>query len=380
LNLRYVICGGEALELQSLRPWFERHGDQRPAVVNMYGITETTVFVTYRVIRAKDLENNCGSVIGVPIPDLQLYLLDEHFEPVPLGVAGEICIGGAGLGRGYLNRPELTQEKFVADPFSSVRGARLYRSGDLARRTDDGELEYLGRTDHQVKIRGFRVELGEIESTLSSHPGIRESVVLAEDGPQGDKRLIAYVVPVNGAAAPDNELLRQYLARKLPAYMVPATFIPLAALPVTGNGKIDRRALLALAAQPSIPAPQVLPRTETEKSIASIWGELLGRNSLSVDDNFFHLGGHSLLATQVVARIEALFHIELCIACLFEAPTIAGLSQRVEETLLQQSKSRTPIACRLEARDAEELLDRINELSDAEVESLLGEHLSKSSS
>ncbi len=193
LSLRLVIFGGEALELQSLRPWFEKHGDQVPQLVNMYGITETTVHVTYRPIAIADLEEGLGSVIGRPIPDLQLYLLDKYQQPVPIGVTGEMYIGGAGVARGYLNRPELTNQKFIPNPFSKKLNARLYRSGDLARYLPNGDIEYLGRIDQQVKIRGFRIELGEIETVLSQHPDVQEAVVVVQED-TGDKRLVTYVV------------------------------------------------------------------------------------------------------------------------------------------------------------------------------------------
>ncbi|MDB6053781.1 MAG: amino acid adenylation enzyme/thioester reductase family protein [Verrucomicrobiales bacterium] len=226
LKLRYVVFGGEALELQSLRPWFDRHGDETPQLVNMYGITETTVHVTYRVITKRDVENNLGSVIGVPIPDLQLYLLDEDLKPVPTEAPGEIFVGGEGVARGYLHRPELTESRFIADHISKKPGARLYRSGDLARFLNNGELEYLGRMDHQVKIRGFRIELGEIESALNKHQAVRESVVIAhETGIKGDKRLVAYLISKQKDKAPSISELREYLKEHIPEYMVPAVFL-----------------------------------------------------------------------------------------------------------------------------------------------------------
>jgi acyl-coenzyme A synthetase/AMP-(fatty) acid ligase len=328
LTLRYIIFGGEALELQSLKPWFERHGDEQPRLVNMYGITETTVHVTYRVIRHRDLLQGAGSLIGVPIPDLSLYLLDEHLNPVPPGVPAEICVGGAGVARGYLNRPELTRERFLEDPFSREPGAKLYRSGDLARRTWSGELEYLGRIDQQVKIRGFRVELGEIESALNRHSGIRESVVLAQETENADKRLVAYFVPVQ--AVPETAELREHLRRFLPEYMVPSVFMGLAALPLTANGKVDRRALPAPALQlPSGGAHSVPPRNPAERLIADIWCKVLEREAVGVEENFFHLGGHSLLGTQVISRISAALHLELSVGLIFESPTVAALAESI---------------------------------------------------
>jgi acyl-CoA synthetase (AMP-forming)/AMP-acid ligase II len=368
LELRYVIFGGEALELQSLRPWFDRHGDQEPTLVNMYGITETTVHVTYRVIRKKDLATGLGSVIGVPIPDLYLYLLDEKLEPVPPGVPGEICVVGPGVARGYLNRPELMGQRFVPDPVAPQSGARMYRSGDLARFTSRGELEYLGRMDHQVKIRGFRVELGEIESVLNSHAGIRESVVLAADDPSGGgKRLVAYFVPVDGAVPTAD--LREHLAKRLPDYMVPGLFVPLTAMPLTSNGKVDRRALPSVdAAQTCSTEAFVAPRNPTEASLAQIWCGLLNRNSVGVHDNFFHLGGHSLLATQVAWRIAGAFNVDLSVRALFEAPTIAGLAE-----LIGQAPQRAAAGISARPRDDRDArkLDRLIELSESDLEQLL---------
>ncbi|MCP4417213.1 MAG: amino acid adenylation domain-containing protein, partial [Chloroflexi bacterium] len=250
LRLRSVIFGGEALELNSLQPWFERHDDERPQLINMYGITETTVHVTYRPITKQDLVRAPGSVIGRQIPDLQIYILDQNQQPVPIGVPGEIYVGGAGVAAGYLNRPELTAERFVQ---LSVISEKLntdyqilntvYRTGDLARRLPDGDIEYLGRIDHQVKIRGFRIELGEIEAALGGHSGVREVLVLAR-GEGGEKQLVAYFVPntVDDESLGVSEL-RNYLQPKLPIYMIPATFVRLQAFPLTTNGKIDRRAL-----------------------------------------------------------------------------------------------------------------------------------------
>jgi amino acid adenylation domain-containing protein len=326
LALRYVIFGGEALELQSLRPWFMRYGDERPQLVNMYGITETTVHVTYRPIRWSDLRFGQGSVIGVPIPDLQLYILEPDGEPTSVGVSGEIYVGGAGVARGYLNRAELTAERFIADPFSPVGGALLYRTGDLARRLENGDIEYLGRIDHQVKIRGFRVELGEIESVIATHPAIADVVVIAREDAPGDKRLVAYIVAANAPADLANQL-RELLRVGLPEYMVPAHFVSLGALPLTENGKVDRNALPA----PDRAAPDatyVAPRTPTEETLAGIWAEILGLERVGIHDNFFELGGHSLL---VVNALEKMRKAELhaSVRTIFLTPTIAELAGAV---------------------------------------------------
>ncbi|HYX23529.1 MAG TPA: amino acid adenylation domain-containing protein, partial [Thermoanaerobaculia bacterium] len=263
LALRYVIFGGEALEPASLAPWFERHGDERPRLINMYGITETTVHVTWREVVREDVAR-AVSAVGCPIPDLGVYLLDSALQPVPVGVPGEIHVGGAGLAEGYLGRPELTAERFIPNPFGEA-GSRLYRSGDLARRLPDGDLEYLGRIDHQVKIRGFRIELGEIESALVRHPAVREAVVLAVDDPEraGDRRLVAWVVPSAGEA-PSLSDLRSFVGQSLPDYMLPSALVLLDALPLTANGKIDRRALPAPEKERPDVAGFVAPRTELE--------------------------------------------------------------------------------------------------------------------
>jgi amino acid adenylation domain-containing protein/non-ribosomal peptide synthase protein (TIGR01720 family) len=322
LALRHVVFGGEALEMQSLRPWFERHGDQMPQLVNMYGITETTVHVTYRPLSKDDLDS--GSVIGVPIPDLQIYILDPQQRPVPIGVPGEMYVGGAGLARGYLRRPELTAQRFVADSVTGKAGARLYRTGDLARFLPGHDIEYLGRIDQQVKIRGFRIELGEIESVLCQHSSIREAAVIARaDGP-GEKRLVAYAVPAG--PAPAISALREHLKKKMPEYMVPAAFVFMDRLPLTGNGKLDRNALPAPEQQrPELGARYLAPRTPAEEKLAAIWAKVLRIDKVGISDNFFELGGDSILTIQIVslARREGL---KLTPSLLFAYPTVADLA------------------------------------------------------
>ena len=327
LALRYIIFGGEKLEPQSLRRWFDRHGDQSPRLVNMYGITETTVHVTCHPLSAADTHSN-ASVIGKPIADLQIYLLDAHLEPVPIGLVGEIHVGGGGVALGYLNRPALTAERFIPNPYAAEPGARLYRSGDLARRLENGDLEYLGRRDQQVKIRGFRIELGEIESALEAQGGMGQAVVVVrEDGP-GGKQLVAYLAS-DVRSTSDPEVLKRVLREKLPDYMVPTRFVMLQTFPLTANGKIDRRAL---------PAPDwhsageryEAPRNVVEKVLAEIWTELLGLEKVGIHDNFFELGGHSLLAVQVVSRLRDAFEVELPLHRFFGAATIAGLAEWIE--------------------------------------------------
>ncbi len=330
LALRLVIFGGEALELQSLKPWFERHGDRRPQLVNMYGITETTVHVTYRPVTKDDLNRSRGSVIGRAIPDLQIYILDRHRQPVPIGVPGEMYVGGAGVACGYLRRPELSAERFVTDPFNNRPEARLYRTGDLARYLSDGDIEYLGRIDHQVKIRGFRIELGEIEAALNRYPSVRESIVQVREDMPGEKRLVAYFVPESGKTFTNSEL-RHFLQLKLPDYMVPAAFVSLDSLPLTPNGKIDRKALRAPEqSRPELAETFVAPRTQVEELLAAIWADVLEIEQVGIDDNFFDLGGHSLLATRLVSRIRDTFQVELPLAALFEASTVATLAERIE--------------------------------------------------
>ncbi|HEV2754810.1 MAG TPA: amino acid adenylation domain-containing protein, partial [Actinomycetota bacterium] len=319
LPLRVVVFGGEALDPTSLRPWIERHGVVRPRLVNMYGITETTVHVTLHELTPEDAESP-GSPIGRPIPDLRVYVLDPFGNPVPLGVPGELYVGGAGVARGYVNRPALTAERFVPDPFSGVPGARLYRTGDRARYLADGNIEFLGRVDHQVKIRGFRIEPGEIEACLVVHEAVRDAVVVARSD-AGDKRLVAYVV---GDVATTSEL-RSHVSRSLPDYMVPAHFVVLDELPLTPNGKLDRAALLAPEGRPEVEAPYAPARTPAEEVLAAIWCEVLGLERVGVHDNFFELGGDSILSIQIVARANAA-GLGLTPRLLFQHQTVAALA------------------------------------------------------
>ncbi|MEP7308952.1 MAG: amino acid adenylation domain-containing protein [Acidobacteriota bacterium] len=332
LALRWVIFGGEALDLETLRPWFARHGDERPRLVNMYGITETTVHVTFRLLTSADVEHRLGSVIGGPIPDLSAYLCDSEMRLVPPGVPGELYVAGGGVARGYLNRPDLTAERFVPDPFSKRPGERLYRSGDRARWRSDGDLEYLGRLDDQVKIRGFRIEPGEIESALLSHEGVTSAVVIARRDGEIDPRLVAYVV-TRESAPPDRAELRRWLQQRLPDYMVPAAIVPIAALPLTAHGKIDRAALPAPDMQEAR-AGVAPPRSPLEELLANIWIDVLNVPQVGRHDNFFELGGHSLLATQAVSRIYEVLGESLPLRVLFERPTIAQLAEALEEMRL----------------------------------------------
>ncbi|KKB65886.1 amino acid adenylation domain protein [Burkholderia pseudomallei MSHR1079] len=338
-RLRYVIFGGEALEPRTLASWYARHGE-RTQLVNMYGITETTVHVTYCALRAEDAMRLGASPIGVRIPDLQLYVLDDRREPVPMGVTGELYVGGAGVARGYLNRPELTRERFIDDPF--VAGGRLYKTGDLARWRTDGSLEYLGRNDFQVKIRGFRIELGEIEAQLAKVAGVREVVVLARDSAadtdqnadlnasatanSSEKRLVAYYTGDADVAA-----LRAQAAQHLPSYMVPSAYVRLDAWPLTPNGKLDRRALPAPADDAYARAEYEAPRGAKEEALAAIWRELLHVERVSRHDNFFELGGHSLLAVQLVSRLRQALSVEVALSTVFDAPVLSALASRLDD-------------------------------------------------
>ncbi|MCU0072389.1 amino acid adenylation domain-containing protein [Pseudomonas koreensis] len=323
-SLREVIFGGEALEPGSLKPWYARIGNAGTRLVNMYGITETTVHVTYRPLVAADAQLTASSPIGVRIPDLQLYVLDARREPVPAGVVGELYVGGAGVARGYLNREALTAERFIADPFSGHAQARLYKTGDLARWTLEGELEYLGRNDDQVKIRGFRIELGEIQARLSYCEGVRDAVVIAREDSPGDTRLVAYWLAAEGLE-PSVAQLRDHLLVSLADYMVPGAFVRLDAFPLTANGKLDRKALPqpdnGAFARRGFEAPQ----GETETRIAAIWQTLLGLDRVGRHDNFFELGGHSLLAVKLIERMRQQ-DMQCDVRVLFGQPSVAALA------------------------------------------------------
>ncbi|MEV4114806.1 amino acid adenylation domain-containing protein [Nonomuraea sp. NPDC049695] len=342
LALRYVIFGGEALEPARLSAWRARRPGA-PRLVNMYGITETTVHVTHLELVSGDEH---GSPIGRGIPDLRVYVLDDALRPVPAGVAGEMYVAGAGLARGYLGRPGLTAERFVADPYGAP-GSRMYRSGDLARRRIDGTLDYVGRADQQVKVRGFRIEPGEVEAALLRHPSVAQAAVIVREDRPGDRRLTAYVVPRGDARG-----LRSFVARSLPDYMVPAAIVEVPSLPLTVNGKLDRAALPAPAVPSGEGRPPDGPR---EEALCALLAEVLGVPRVGVDDGFFDLGGHSLLAVRLVARIKEVLGAEVSIGALFEAPTAAGLAALVEGGArvdplrvllpLREAGSRAPLFC-----------------------------------
>ena len=342
LSLRFVIFGGEALELQSLKPWFDKHGDAQPQLVNMYGITETTVHVTHRPLALGDLDGVRGSRIGRAIPDLNAYVLDRHLRPVPDMLPGELCVGGAGVARGYLNRPELCAERFVPDAFSGQPGARLYRSGDLVRRWPSGDLEYLGRIDQQVKIRGFRIELGEIEAVVNQHEAVREAVVAVREDAPGEKRLICYLVPADSAAgAPEADGLREFLRLKLPDYMVPSAFVTLPAIPLTPNGKVDRRALPAPShARPALSESYQAPRNELERVLATMWRETLDVEQVGVRDNFFDLGGDSIRGAIFINQLQERLGEIVHVVVIFTMPSIEQLAQYLEKEYTAAALSR----------------------------------------
>jgi acyl carrier protein len=327
-----LLFGGETVDMRWVKKVL-KHGSPKQ-LIHVYGPTENTTFSSYYCV--EELPESATSIpIGRPITNTQIYLLDADLQPVPIGIAGELYIGGDGLAREYLNRPELTAERFIANPFSSKPEARLYQTGDLGRYLPDGNIEFLGRIDNQVKIRGFRIELGEIEAVLSQHPAVEETVVIATEDIPGDKNLVAYIVP-NQEQIQTQEaqslvsLLREFLKEKLPEYMVPRAYVVIESLPLTPNGKVDRRAL---------PAPDTLifdkqnylaPRTHVEEALVEIWAKVLGKEQVGINDNFFELGGHSLLATQLVSRIRDAFQIDLSVRNLFEAPTVGQLARYVE--------------------------------------------------
>jgi amino acid adenylation domain-containing protein len=333
---RAFIIGGENLLAESLAFWQDCAPDTK--LVNEYGPTETVVGCC--VYQVHPDQARSGSIpIGHPIANTQLYLLDHHWLPVPIGVPGELYIGGAGLARGYLNRPELTAEKLIPNFFSNKPGARLYRTGDLARYRPDGTLEFLRRIDHQVKIRGFRIELGEIEAVLSQHPSVRQTVVMAREDIPGDKRLVAYIAPHQEQGTTPSEL-RRFLREELPDYMVPSAFVLLQALPLNSNGKVDRQALPAPEGlRSALEAAYVMPQTKAEQLVAAVWQEVLQLEKVGIHDNFFELGGHSLLILQIHSKLSAIFGQELSMIEMFKYPTIHSLAKHLSHQEREQASS-----------------------------------------
>ena len=333
LCLRWVVFGGERLSLHSLKPWFEKYGDQSPRLVNMYGITETTVHVTYRLLREEDVHSH-ESMIGCPLNDLHVAILDESQQPVPPGFPGEIYVGGAGVSHGYLNRPELTSKRFIDNPV--LAGEKLYRTGDLACWRNGSDIAYLGRVDKQVQLRGFRIELGELEHQLTSHSSVQSAIVTLRDETADDARLVAYYVLETDAETEWSEL-RDFLRNSLPEYMLPSQGVQLENFPLTENGKIDFR---------SLPKPRhvsrstQLPRDAVETQLAHVWADLLDVERLGITDNFFELGGHSLLAVQLCERLREAFDCDIPVATILRSPTIAALAAELRD---RQTLEWTPL-------------------------------------
>src|SRR5438270_4863844 len=317
-----ILCGGEALTSELAQQLLPKGA----SLCNLYGPTETTIWSTARKIEPEDKV----ITVGRPIANTQVYLLDAQLQPVPVGIPGELYIGGDGLARGYLHRPELTAERFIPHPWSAEPGARLYKTGDLARYRADGSLEFLGRLDQQVKLRGYRIELGEVEALLSQHPAVRECLMLVREAESGDKRLVAYVLPEQAEQKPSQEELRNFLQAQLPEYMVPTAFVGVEAWPLTPNGKIDRRAL---------PAPERMrpqqerafeePMTAAERLLADIWSQLLGLDKVGIHDNFFELGGDSILGLRLIARANEM-GLRFTLKQLFQYQTIAQLAAEAD--------------------------------------------------
>ncbi|WP_218776813.1 non-ribosomal peptide synthetase, partial [Nostoc sp. T09] len=321
-SLRVIIVAGEACATELAAQW-----SSRVRFFNAYGPTESTVCATM----AEYTDASQKLTLGRPIANSQIYILDAHLQPVPIGVAGEVHIGGIGLARGYLNRPELTREKFIPHPFGSEAGSRLYKTGDLARYLPDGNIEFLGRIDHQVKIRGFRIELGEIEAAIAQHPLVQQAVLIVREDIPGNKRLVAYIV-AKSQPAPTTSEWRSFLKQSLPEYMIPNAYVVIETVPLTPNGKVDRRALRAPeTASVNLATNYVAPRTTTQQAIAAIWSQVLGVEKIGINDNFFELGGHSLLATQAISRIRQTLTVEIALQSLFAQPTIAQLAQFIEQ-------------------------------------------------
>uniref|UniRef100_UPI0040476E8E non-ribosomal peptide synthetase n=6 Tax=Orrella sp. TaxID=1921583 RepID=UPI0040476E8E len=340
LSLRYVIFGGEALDLVKLSQWpqTERYAD--PRFVNMYGITEITVHATHIELERDKLSRMQGSVVGGAVPNTKMYVLDEGLQPVALGGFGELYISGAGLARGYVGRSGLSAQRFIANPYGEP-GSRMYRTGDLVRWREDGNLEYLGRADQQVKIRGFRIEPGEIEAVLLGLAGVGQASVQVREV-AGEKRLVAYVVGKAGEAMPTAARMKEGLQAQLPEYMVPSSYVEMGVFPLTPNGKLDTRAL---------PAPQIVgeqdyraPVSEHEKLVASLFESLTGASRVGLDDSFFALGGHSLLAMQLVSKVRTQTGVDLPLRALFERPTLASVASLLAQmSVVSTETSNKPV-------------------------------------
>ncbi|MFF3459222.1 amino acid adenylation domain-containing protein [Streptomyces sp. NPDC002730] len=372
-GLTNLLVGGDVLNVSRIRQLLDGSAADRPArLLNGYGPTETTTFAVCHLIEA--LPDGAPSVpIGRPIANTTAHVLDPHLRPVPVGVPGELYIGGPGVARGYANRPGLTAERFLPDPYAGG-GARMYRTGDVARYHRNGTVEFLGRADNQVKIRGFRIEPGEVETALSAHPGVGQAAVVVDDDAPSGRRLVAYVARAPGRSAPSPEELRDFLARTLPAYLLPAAYAEVAAMPLTASGKVDRAALPAVDDSRLPLDGHVPPRTATERTLAELLAEMLGVPGVGVADDFFVLGGNSLLAMRLMSRVNELFVVDVPLRDFLGAPTVERLASAVDAALASADGDRPPPTARgtVGETDADEdLLDRIDELSDDEVNALL---------
>jgi amino acid adenylation domain-containing protein len=364
-GLRYLFFGGEACDARAVRRVLQEGRPQN--LLHVYGPTETTTYATWYPVSSMS-EDATTVPIGKPIANTTVYILDKHLQPVPIGVSGEIYIGGAGVALGYLNRPELTAERFIQDPFVATPDARLYRSGDLGRWRKDGNIEFLGRNDQQVKIRGFRIEPGEIEARLMRHPVVKEALVIAREDAAGQKQLVAYVTgrDDNRITADD---LRAHLKSSLPDYMVPSAFVLMDRLPLTANGKLERQKLPAPGLDAYAKPPFEAPEGQTEEPLARLWRELLQVERVGRADNFFELGGHSLLATQLIAHVRAMLSIDLPMTVIFECPTLRELAAQVEAR--RQAQLLEALA---QGGDSiEELLETVVALPESKVQELMRE-------
>jgi acyl-coenzyme A synthetase/AMP-(fatty) acid ligase/acyl carrier protein len=365
-ELRVLLTGGDRLRKYPSEGF-------KAKLVNQYGPTEATVVASSGMVRIGE-DEGVAPDIGKPIANTEIYILDEYQQPVPLGVRGELYIGGEGLARGYLRRPELTAERFVPDRWSGRAGGRLYRTGDVGRYWEDGSIEFVGRADQQVKIRGYRIELGEIEGALLEHEGVREAVVEAREE-NGEKRLVAYLVMGSGEEVKVNEV-RGYLREKLPDYMVPALYVEMEAMPLTASGKVDRRALPGPEkARTKVEGEYQGPRNAEEEVMAGIWREVLRVEVVGVEDNFFDLGGHSLLATQVMSRIREIFKVEMPLTRLFETPTIAALARAITNGV--KADDGINLIATAGEDSEQEMLSKLDQLSDEEVNAMLSDMISE---
>jgi len=362
-SLKFVIIGGENALRERVEAW--RKCDI--PLLNAYGLTEVAVTsIVYTLSSDVELTQWAEFPIGRPISNTNVYILDAEMQPLPAGVIGDLYVGGTGLGRGYHNRPDLTAERFIPHPFSDRPGERVYYTGDLARYLPDGNIENIGRRDFQVKVRGFRIELGEIEAALAQYAGVTECVVVADHTRGSDKRLIAYLAAgVEDRPTPGQ--LRAYLLDKLPDYMVPSVFVFMDALPLSPNGKLDRKSLPAISHSAlDLGHEYVAPESATEIELARLWTTILRLETIGIHDNFFEVGGHSLLATQLVSHIRESFDIELPLRAIFETPTIAGLAKTIEELRPEQEAAEADLA---------RLLESLESLSEEDARALLQEKL-----